>query len=120
ALRTARSITVKSAVRAAIRSLTSVVGASVAGASIAGLSIRGASVLGALDVFAFLDLDDNARAGADERRYHHAHAVVEHRRLVGRGGGLALHYRVGLHHRAHAGRRQVHRDRAAALEEVHR
>ena len=33
---------------------------------------------------------------ADERRHQHADAVLQHRRLVGRGGGLALHHRIGL------------------------
>ena len=32
----------------------------------------------------------------DERRHQHADAVFEHRRLVGRSGGLALHDGIGL------------------------
>ncbi len=75
-----------------------------------------ASVLGALDVGAVRGHDDDARAGRDVRRHHGAHAVRQHRRLVGRGRGLPLHGRLGLHHLKHGTLRQLDGERHALVQ----
>ena len=56
------------------------------------------SVLGALDVGAVRRHDHDLGAGADEGRDHGAHAVRQHGRLVGGGGGLAFDRGLGFHH----------------------
>src|SRR5262249_15046157 len=56
------------------------------------------SVLGALDVGAVRRHDHDLRPRADEGRNHGAHAVRQQRGLVGGGGSLPFHRRLGLHH----------------------
>src|SRR5215813_6491534 len=53
-------------------------------------------VLGALDIGAVIGRYHHAGPRLDVRRYHHALAIGEHRWLIGRGGRLALHHRIGL------------------------
>jgi len=65
-----------------------------------------------------LDVHHDPRARRDEGRDHDLRAVVEHRGLVGRGGGLPLHDGVGLDHRADRALRQGHSDHLA-LDQVH-
>ena len=57
--------------------------------------------------------------GADMRRHHRADAVREHRRLVGRGGRLALHRRLGLDDLERHPLRQLDRDRVALEDREH-
>src|SRR5215831_517144 len=45
-------------------------------------------VLGALDIRAVIGRYHHAGPRLDVRRYHHALAIGEHRRLIGRGGRL--------------------------------
>ena len=68
------------------------------------------------DVSLLVDVDDDPGAGADMRRDHDADTIVEHRRLVGGAGGLALHHRVGLDDRRLDGVGQLDRDRALVIQ----
>ena len=58
------------------------------------------------------------RVPADVRRHHGAHAVRQHRGLVGRGRRLALHDRLGLGDlEGHAGRK-LDGDRHAVMDRL--
>ena len=93
----------------------------------AGLGRRAVSLWRARRSSRSSDVDHDPGARLDVRRHHDPHAVLEHRRLVRRGRGLALDHRIGLHHREHGGLGQprhqrpplvgLHRQGHALLEE---
>src|SRR5688572_8086723 len=71
------------------------------------------------DVGLLVDVDDDPGSGGNVRRHHDAHAIVEDRRLVARGGGLPLHHGVGLDDHCLDRVRQLHRDRPLVVELHH-
>src|ERR1700688_3222051 len=72
---------------------------------------RGASILGPFDVAAVGGHHHDLGAGRDEGRHHGAHAVREHRGLIGGGRGLALDRGLGFDHFEHSFGRQLDRHR---------
>src|SRR5262245_20968742 len=78
------------------------------------------SILGAFHVAAVLGVDHQTGADGDVRRHHHLDAAFDDGRLVGRGGGLALHDGVGLGDREDHALGQLDADRRAFVQrDVH-
>src|SRR5207248_518840 len=74
------------------------------------------SILGPLDKAAVGGADDDAGAGLDIGRDHHPAAVFEAPRLVGGGGGLAAHHRIGLDQLHRDARRHLDRQRRPLMQ----
>src|SRR5579862_1413788 len=72
-------------------------------------------VLGPFDVTAVGGHDHDLGAGRDEGRHHGAHAVRQHRGLIGGGRGLALDGGLGFDHFEHRFGRQLDRHRNAVV-----
>src|SRR6185437_14080955 len=73
-------------------------------------------ILRPFEIGAVGGVDDDARAGGDMRRDHHAAAVLELAGLIGGRGGLPLYHWVGLDELHRDGLRQAHGERCALIE----